>query len=342
MEANIRAVAEKCKKHSVAWRPHAKGHKVAKIARAEVEAGAIGATCAKLAEAEIMAAGGVTDLLIANMIVGPLKITRLVALRRIADPITCVDHLDQARPIADAMAVAGLRARVVIEVDIGMGRVGVAPGEPTLKLARELACLEGIELAGVMGYEGHLLTIADPSEKESRIAASLGELVATARLLRAEGLPCPIVSCAGTGSFDIAARQPGVTEVQAGGAIFMDAFYRDHCHVAELEFALTILATIVSRPAPERAIIDAGRKTMNTELHVPWVLGRSDARIKSLSAEHGALELDASAQDLKIGDRLEFTPGYADLTTVLHDRFYCFRQEKLVDIWPIEARGKLT
>lgn len=342
MEANIRAMAETCRRHSMGWRPHAKGHKVAAIAHAETAAGAIGVTCAKLAEAEVMAAGGVRDILIANLVVGPQKIRRLVELRRIADPIVCVDHIDQALPISRATSEAGLRLRVIIEVDIGLRRVGVPPGEATLEFAKTIAALPGIELAGIMGYEGHLLTVPDADQKAAQIRDALTTLVETKQLLEANALGCPIVSCAGTGSYLYAVRQPGVTELQAGGAIFMDAFYRRKCHVPDLNFALTVMATIVSRPTPERAIIDAGRKTMHGDHEPPFVVGRDDIRVVRLSAEHGELELDPSAQGLRIGDRLEIVPGYADLTTVLHNQYYCFRGGKLVDIWPIEARGKLT
>ncbi len=342
MEANIRHVAETCRRHGVAWRPHSKGHKVSAIAQTEIAAGALGVTCAKLAEAEVMAAGGIKDILVANLVVGPHKVRRLVELRRKAGPIVCIDHIDQALPIHQAMADAGLRVRVLIEVDIGLRRVGVLPGEPALKLARQLRELSGIELAGIMGYEGHLLTLADPAEKAQRIGEALGLLIETKQLLDRNGIPCPIVSCAGTGSYLYAARHPGITELQAGGAIFMDAFYRYKCQVPDLAYALTVLTTVVGRPAPERAIIDAGRKTLNTEVHTPLILGHDDMRITRLSAEHGELELDPSAQGLKIGDRLELIPGYADLTTVLHNEFYCFRNGRLVDVWPIEARGKLT
>ncbi len=342
MEANITAVVGTCRRHGVGWRPHAKGHKVAAIARAELTAGALGVTCAKLAEAEVMAAGGVRDILIANLIVGPQKLRRLAELARRADPIVCIDHLDQARPLSRAMAEAGLRVRVIIEVDIGLARVGVAPGEPALALARELKSLPGLQLVGIMGYEGHLLTVPECEGKADKIAQALETLAATRRELEAADIACPIVSCAGTGSYLHSVRQPGITEIQAGGAIFMDAYYRHKCQVPELDFALTVVATVVSRPAPQRAIIDAGRKTMHGDFQSPQVVGRDDVRIVRLSAEHGELELDPSAQNLKIGDRLELVPGYADLTTVLHDQFYCFRGGRLIDIWPIEARGKLT
>jgi D-serine deaminase-like pyridoxal phosphate-dependent protein len=342
MEANIRAMAEKCRRHGRGWRPHSKGHKVAAIAQTEVAAGAIGITCAKLAEAEVMAAGGVRDILIANMIVGSQKVRRLVELRRVADPIVCIDHLDQALPISRAMSEAGLRLRVIIEVDIGLKRVGVPPGQPTLELARRLIELPGIELAGIMGYEGHLLTVVDAEQKANQIREALTTLVAAKELLEKSGIACPIVSCAGTGSYIYAIRQSGVTELQAGGLIFMDAYYRHKCNVPDFDFALTVVATVVSRPTGERAIIDAGRKTMHGDFQPPFVIGHDDIRVARLSAEHGELELAPSAQDLRIGDRVELVPGYADLTTVLHNQYHCFRGGKLVDIWPVEARGRLT
>ncbi|HVW38032.1 MAG TPA: alanine racemase, partial [Pirellulales bacterium] len=248
MEANIRSVAATCRQHNVGWRPHSKGHKNTRIARTELEAGAIGITCAKLGEAEVMAAGGVRDILVANLVVGPHKVRRLVELRRKADPIVCVDHIEQALPIHQAMVEAKLRARVIIEVDIGLHRVGVAPGEPTLALAKKLSELSGIEFAGIMGYEGHLLTLEDPADKAKQIGDALDQLVGCKTLLEQNGIACPIVSCAGTGSYLYAAKHPGITELQAGGAIFMDAFYRHKCQVPDLNYALTVLATVVGRP----------------------------------------------------------------------------------------------
>lgn len=341
MEANIRAMAENCRRRGVAWRPHAKGHKSSLIAKQEIAAGALGVTCAKLGEAEIMAAGGVKDMLIANLVVGPHKIKRLVELRRHADPIVCVDHIDQVEPISRAFAAAGLTVRLLIEVDIGLSRVGIAPGEPTVRLAKQISRLPGVTLAGIMGYEGHLLTLPDPEDKKKQIHAALDKLIETKQLLAEADINCPIVSCAGTGSYLIAIEHPGITEVQAGGAIFMDAFYRHKCQVPDLGYAMTILTTVVSRPTPERAIIDAGRKTMNIEVTPPLVLGREGITIKRLSAEHGELHVEPAEQGLKIGDRLELVPGYADLTVALHDQIYGFRRGKLEQIIPVEARGKL-
>jgi D-serine deaminase-like pyridoxal phosphate-dependent protein len=347
-DANVAEVIALCRKHGVAWRPHAKCHKSPDIARRLIEAGAIGLTCAKLGEAEVFAAAGVPDLLVANMIAGPRKIERLVALRRRADPIICLDHIDQATPISRAMEEAGLRVRAILEIDIGLNRVGVQPGKPALELARRVADLPGIELSGIMGYEGHLLLIEDQKEKAAKIKAALGLLGETRRELEKAGLRCPIVSCGGTGSLPFAVKQSGITEIQAGGVIFMDAFYRHMCRIEQFRYALFLIATVVSRPAPERAIIDAGRKAINTEITPPRVRDsisperlRSDIQVTRLSAEHGELKLEPPAQELRIGERLELIPGYGDLTAVLHNKFYVLQDDRLVDLWPLAARGRL-
>lgn len=341
IEANIRRMADTCRENNIQWRPHSKCHKSSVIAKKLIDAGAMGITCAKLGEAEVMADGGVKDILIANLIVGPMKVRRLVEVRKKADPIVCIDHIDQALPISKAMEEAGLKMRVIVEVNIGLHRVGTEPGEPTLQLARQLAELPGIELAGIMGYEGQTLTIPDSNEKAEKIDEALTILTDTAQLLRDNGLPCEIVSCGGTGSFYYSVKQPGITELQAGGGIFMDAFYRHCCHVEDHENSMFVIATVVGRPAPDRAIIDAGRKTMHGDHHEPLVVGREGIEVASLSAEHGSLKLAPCAQDLKIGDRLTIIPGYSDMTAVLHDQMYAFRGDKLEVIWKLEGRGRL-
>jgi D-serine deaminase-like pyridoxal phosphate-dependent protein len=341
LQGNIRRMAEFCRQHGVAWRPHAKSHKSPDIARLQIEAGAIGITCAKLGEAEVMAEAGIRDLLIANELAGPIKMRRLAALCQQADPIATVDHIDQVVPMSQAVVAAGGKLRVIVEVDIGLNRTGVAPGEPAVRLGEFIARQPGLELAGIMGYEGHLLLIEDQQQKKREIEAAIAQLVATRDDFLRAGLPCPIVSAGGTGSYAITAACPGVTELQAGGLIFMDMFYRTRCQISEFDYAIKLLTTVVSRPAPERAIIDAGRKTHIVDVAPPMVIGREDIRCTRLSAEHGWLELAPSASDLRIGDRLELIPGYTDFTNVLHDEFYVFRGGKLVAIWPLAGRGKI-
>lgn len=335
MEENIRRIAQACSEAGVAWRPHVKGHRSGVIGAREVAAGAVGLTCAKLGEAEAMATAGVRDLLVANTVVGRRKLDRLVELRRHADPIVAVDHADQLLPLAAAFENAGLTVRVVIEVDIGLARAGVLPDGPALTLARRAVALPGIELVGLMGYEGHLLTIPDPDEKRRLVHESLDRLGSTKQLLQAEGIPVPVVSSSGSGSFQAAVSHPAVTEVQAGGAIMMDVFYRERCGVTGLEDALTLVTTVVGRPAPDRAIVDAGRKALNVEIAMPRIVGRPGVAFERMSAEHGQLSVEPGAAALAIGDRLEVVPGYADLTVKLHDRFYGFRGGRLAEVLPI-------
>lgn len=341
LEANIRRMAELCKEHSVDWRPHSKGHKSPEIARRQIEAGAIGVTCAKLGEAEVMAAGGIRDILIANQLVGPHKMQRLASLCRVADPVVAVDHVDQVNAMSEATSAVGVQLRVIVEVDVGLARCGTAPGAATLELASHIHEAPGLILAGIMGYEGHLLTVDDLSHKESSIRQAMGQLESTRDLLIANGLPCPIVSAGGTGSYAYTMDCPRVTELQAGGLIFMDVFYRDQCQVRGFAHALSIQATVVSRPTPERAIIDAGRKTMNMEIELPEVIEREGIRVERLSAEHGQLTLDPVAQDLAIGDRIALIPGYGDFTSVLHNEFFAVRNGVVEAVWPIAARGLL-
>jgi D-serine deaminase-like pyridoxal phosphate-dependent protein len=341
LERNIAHIAEICRQRGIQWRPHCKAHKSPEIARRQLASGAIGLTCAKLGEAEVMAAAGIRDLLVANQVVGPVKMRRLAALSRLADPIIAVDHPQQIDLLERAMTEAGTKVRVLVEVDLGLERAGVAPGEAALELARRVAQCRGLRFAGIMGYEGHLLTLPDLAEKQRRITAALSELVATRDLIQAAGLACGIVSAGGTGSYMFTAGFAGITELQAGGLIFMDAFYADDCQVREFEYALKVLTTVVSRPARHRAIVDAGRKSIHGEVHCPLVAGRDDIHVEQLSAEHGWLRLDDSATDLQIGDRLELIPGYGDFTCVLHDEFLAIRNGKVEAVWPLVARGRM-
>lgn len=341
MEGNIAAMAGFLRDRDKSWRPHEKCHKSPAIAWMQLRAGAIGVTCAKVSEAEVMAAAGIRDILIANMVVGEQKLERVASLCRIAEPIVACDHFAQVEPLAAVCRRRGVRCRVLIEVDLGLERVGTRPGRDTRELAQAIARLEGVELAGIMGYEGHLLTIADPAEKRAKIQDSIGVLVECRDQIAAGGIPCEIVSAGGTGSYQFTADCPGVTELQAGGGIFADPFYQLKCGVTGLQYALTVLATIVSRPVRERAILDSGRKTLNPDIHMPLVKGYPDAEVVQMSAEHCKVKLGPESQNLKIGDKVELIVGYSDFTSVLHDEFYGFRGDRLEVVWPILGRGKL-
>lgn len=340
MERNIRRMAATFREAGVAWRPHTKGQKIPAIAHLEIAAGAIGVTCAKLGEAEVMAQAGITDILIANQVVGRPKVARLVRLARDADVMVAVDSEKNVLELGAAASTAGVQLRVVVEVNVGMDRAGVGPGEPVVALARMVQRCPGLRFAGVMGWEGHAAVIADPDEKRRAIEAAVGQLVESARLCRAAGIPVEIVSCGGTATYAVTARIPGVTEIQAGGGIFADVYYRTAMGV-DHEYALTILATVVSRPTPTRIICDAGRKTMSADAATPRPLGLGPLRSVSLSAEHGRIELAAPDTALEVGHKVEFVVGYSDTTVFLHEEMYGIRDGTVEVVWPVLARGKL-
>lgn len=341
MEANIGRMAAYMAARGKAWRPHAKCHKTPAVAHRQLAAGAIGVTCAKVSEAEVMAAAGIRDILIANMIVGPRKLERVVSLCRAADPIVACDHFAQVEPLSEICRRHGVVCRVMIEVNVGLDRVGIRPGRDCCDLAAAISKLPGLQLVGIMGYEGHLLQVADQDEKRRGINEAMNVLVECRDLMQKSGLPCDIVSAGGTGSYQMTSDCPGITELQAGGGIFADPMYRNKCHVQGLDYALTVLATVVSRPTIDRAILDSGRKTLNPEHHAPLVKDYPDAEAVRLSAEHCELKLGPESRDLKIGDKVELVVGYADFTTVLHDEFHAFRNNRLEAVWPILGRGKL-
>ncbi|MGH2560627.1 MAG: DSD1 family PLP-dependent enzyme [Thermomicrobiales bacterium] len=339
LDRNIARMSAELRAAGVAWRPHCKGHKSPAIAHKELAAGAFGITCAKLGEAEIMAAAGVRDILVANQVVGPIKARRLAALCGQADVIVAVDSIENAREIDAAARAAGTRPRVIVEVNIGMHRAGVEPGAPTVAFSQELAAMEGIRYAGLMGYEGHAMGQADPVQRRAEIERTVRILVDTAEACRATGLPVEIVSASGTGTYQHSTAIAGITEVQASGGIFGDAFYRSLD--VPVEPALTILVGVTSRPAPNRIIIDAGRKTLDASGIPPTVRDLEGVTLIRFSAEHGNIALDHDACCPRVGDRLVLDVGYHDGVVHLHDRFYGIRNGMVEVVWPIAARGRL-
>jgi D-serine deaminase-like pyridoxal phosphate-dependent protein len=340
-EANLAYMAETIRAAGKAWRPHAKGHKSPAVAWRQIRAGAIGVTCAKVSEAEVMIQSGIPDVLIANVIAGEPKCDRLATLCKAGRPIICCDHYAQAEPIAAACRRWGVHSRVLVDVNIGLDRTGIRPGRDALELGQALSKLPDLELVGIMGYEGHLMKVPDQTEKQHKIAEALGILKTTRDQFLEHGLKCEIVSAGGSGSLAFCKEAEGITELQSGGGIFGDPFYVDACQQPGVKPALTILATVTSRGALERAVLDSGRKTVNPDIHPPVVKGFADAQVVSLSAEHCTLKLGPESQRLKIGDKVELFVGYADFTTILHEEFLCFRGDKLEAVWPILGRGKL-
>ena len=337
LEANIATMAAFFSGRPASLRPHSKTHKCPTIAWMQLNAGAIGITCAKLGEAEVMGRAGVRDMLIANQIIGDRKIARLVNLAAYTEVMVAVENAAHAGQLAQAAQAKGLRLRVLIEVEVGMGRCGTAPGDETLELAQHISSLPSLRLEGIMGYEGHAVMIPDMDERRKAAHKAMAALTATHDLLVEKGSPCDIVSGGGTGTYHITGDYPGVTEVQAGSYATMDAKYESVG--VEFQLALTILTQVISVKG-DFAITDAGKKTMTQEFGMPTVVDPEGWELTKLSEEHGRIER-RGGRDLKPGDLVELVPTHGCTTINLHDAYYVTRDGIVEAVWPIAARGKI-
>jgi D-serine deaminase-like pyridoxal phosphate-dependent protein len=336
LERNIARMGAYFNARPAKLRPHSKTHKCPTIAWMQLKAGAIGITCAKLSEAEMLAGAGIRDILIANQIVSPQKIARLVNLAAYSEVMVAVDSVENAVALSAAAQAKGVRLRVLIEVDTGMARCGLPPGQASLELARAIAPLAGLRFEGIMGYEGHTVMIPDAVERRKAAEEAVGKLVATSDLLRANGIPVGIVSAGGTGTYDFTGNYPGVTEIQAGSYATMDAKYRDVG--LDFELALTIVARVISVNQAGVAIIDAGLKTLTSEFGMPRVIRPAGWTFIRFSEEHGQLQRDGGGE-LRPGDVVELVPSHGCTTINLYDAYYVTRNDVLEAVWPIAGRG---
>ncbi|MGQ9683899.1 MAG: DSD1 family PLP-dependent enzyme [Anaerolineae bacterium] len=341
LEHNLATMAAFFAARPADLRPHFKTHKCLEIARLQLAHGARGFTCAKLGEAEVLVRAGFDDILLANQVVGALKIERLMALAAQARMTVAVDDAVNAQALAAAARTAGVRLRVLVEVDLGMHRCGVAPGQPALALARAVAAEPALHLAGLMGYEGHLVLTKDPSERRAKVEAAFARLLDTKDLIEREGLHLEVISGGGTGTYDIAGAYPGVTEVQAGSYVFMDRTYA--AVRPEFRRALSILSTVISRPSADRLVLDAGLKAVSGEFGPPEAPGLAANDDIRLSEEHARLTLEAPARvHLRPGDRVALIPSHCCTTVNLHDRLVAVRSGVIEAVWPVAARGRST
>ena len=336
--ANIKRMADYFRDRPVRLRPHTKTHKSPMLGHMQISAGAIGLTCAKLSEAEVMVAAGISDVLIANQIVGPTKIARLVNLAAHSQVMVAVDHAANVADLNQAAQAKGVRLRVLIEVDIGMNRCGVAPGQPVLDLAQRVVASPHLSFEGLMGYEGHTIFEEDIQERRKKTEESIQLLTSSADLLRQVGIPVSIVSSGGTGTYFITGNFPGITELQVGSYITMDSQYRGLAGI-DFDFGLTMLSTVVSARGDDHAIIDAGLKAVTCDFGFPLVIDPSGWQVTYLAEEHGFLErLDGPP--LKPGDKVTIVPNHGCTTINLHDYYYVTRRGILEAVWPIAARGR--
>lgn len=347
LERNVKRMAETVLSAGVRLRPHTKTHKTPEVARMQVEHGASGITVAKLGEAEVMAQAGFDDILVANELIGPQKIGRLVKLSREIKIRSCVDSLAGAEALSDDATGSETQFDVFLDVDTGLNRTGVDP-ESAVQLGESIARLPGLNLIGVFSYAGYKPAVPDEGKRRRWAVQEAETAVRISEELQAKGIGATEVSVAGSSSAPYAASVAGVTEVRPGQYVFYDTgLYRmGVCSLSEC--ALRIHARVISRPAPDRAVIDAGSKVLTTEKKP---VGGDDpghgliedlpgTRIESLWEEHGVLRLDEDGRQLAVGDVVDIIPNHVCPTINLADAWYGVRSGVVEKRFAVAGRGK--
>jgi 3-hydroxy-D-aspartate aldolase len=347
LDRNIETMAAHAKKAGISLRPHSKGAKSIEIAGRQVAAGAIGICCATLGEAEALAAGGIENLLITSPVVTPAMIDRLMALNgRSRGLLVVADNPDNVEALARAGAATGQSLALVVEFDVGQGRTGTTSVEAAAALARRIKSSAHLRYAGVQAYYGHLQHIQAHADRKAAAATQMARVKALLDHLKAGGLSPAIVTGGGTGTFDIDPDGHVYTEVQAGSYPFMDREYLEIAMTAggssPFAAALFVQTSVVSANREGLAIVNAGYKSFATEGGPPVVTSPElvNASYRLMGDEHGGVAYDAKSARLAIGDVVEFLTPHCDPTINLYDRYHCVRGDMLVEIWPVDARGR--
>jgi D-serine deaminase-like pyridoxal phosphate-dependent protein len=330
---------------NIAYRPHAKAHKSPEVAKLQLAHGACGVCCAKLGEAEVMAKGGIGDILITSPVIGSSKLMRLMQVAANAKIAVVADNTENIEQMALCALAAGARIDVVVEVDVGQGRCGVPPGEAALVLARQIMASEWLNFRGLQGYQGSIQMTTGFADRKAASTTALEQLAETASLIRDAGIAVDVLTGGGTGTSVIDAANGGLTELQPGGYLFMDSRYRqiewDDGNKVPFEASLSVLSSVISLPAPGRAILDMGLKAISSDGGDPVPINLPGAKFKFGGEEHGELIWADGVCPLTLGQKVRFSPTHCDTTVNLHDQFIVTRGDAVTEVWEIEARGRL-
>lgn len=343
-DRNVSRMASHLKQRGRAFRPHAKTHKCAAIGLALMKAGASGACAAKISEAEALAEGGVTNLLLTSAPVGRTKMARALRLAgKRPETIFSVDDPGHVKELNDAAAAS--RLKLNLAVDLYMGRTGIAAGQPALELAKLISSLKNLRLAGIQAYSGAASHTNGFENRKRFSAQAMGAAVETRRLFEQAGLACPLLTGGSTGTYNIDSEIDGITEVQPGSFMFMDVDYAriggaDGPAYRDFEHSLIVIATVISRPLPSVAIVDAGYKAFATDR--PF--GPEPRSLKGVTYawngdEHGKLDFSKAGAEIKLGERVELLVPHCDPTVNLYDRIYAVRGDSVEAVWRVTARG---
>jgi D-serine deaminase-like pyridoxal phosphate-dependent protein len=346
-EYNLAHMAELLAPTGTKLRAHAKTHKSTVIAHRQIAHGAVGQCVQKVAEAEALAWGGVPDILVSNEIAGAAKLARLAALAHITKIAVCADDAAQVAAIEAAAADAGVRLPVLVEIDVGAGRCGIAPGPDAVALAKRIATSPHLVFGGLQAYHGSAQHKRTPAERRTAVDGAVGACRRTVEQLRQQGLDCPIVGGAGTGTFEFESHSGIYTEMQAGSYIFMDADYARNLDAAgapitTFRHSLFVLATVMSVPLKHIAVLDAGHKAVSVDSGLPLIWQRPDIRYVGASDEHGKLEVAPETTPPKLGEKLRLVPGHCDPTVDRYDWYVGVRSGRVECLWPVSARGGMN
>jgi D-threonine aldolase len=343
-ERNMDLMANVVRGSGLALRPHAKSHKCPDIAKRQVAHGAIGICCQKVDEAAAFVEAGIRDVLVTNEIVTGPKLARLAGLARTATIGVLADELSVVGAISAAATKAGVTIDVLVEIDVGAHRCGVLPGPPAVLLAKAIAASPGLHFRGLHAYHGAAQHLRTPAARQAAIGAAAELARATRELIVTAGIACPTVTGAGTGTWQFE-RDSGVyTELQPGSYIFMDADYGRNALAPDdhaFEQSLYVVATVMSAPVPERAIVDAGLKAFAFDSGPPVVHAAHGLEYVSASDEHGVLRVDPAVAGPVVGERIWLVPGHCDPTVNLYDWIVGVRGDRVECVWPVAARGAL-
>jgi D-serine deaminase-like pyridoxal phosphate-dependent protein len=348
LERNIAAMAAHTQAMGIQLRPHSKGAKSIEIGRRQVAAGAVGICCSTLGEAEVIAGSGIGGVLITSPVVTPPMIARLLELNaRATDLMVAVEDPANVDALAAAAAAANKPLGVIVEFDVGQGRTGARSIEAAVALAGRVKTSTNLRYCGMQAYYGHLQHVAAYEERQKAAATQMARVRELLAQLAAADLKPRIVTGGGTGTFDIDPAGKVYTEVQPGSYPFMDREYLEipvagGGRASPFGAALFVQASVVSAQAPGFAVVNAGYKSFATEGGMPQVLSPklADAKYKLMGDEHGGIDYDPKSGALKVGDLVEFLVPHCDPTINLYDRYHCVRGDTLVDIWPVDARGR--
>jgi 3-hydroxy-D-aspartate aldolase len=342
-ERNLATMQKVTKAAGVNLRPHSKGAKSVEIARREIALGAIGICCATLSEAEVMANGGIENILLTSEAVTPAAIERAVALNARSNGfILNVEDPKNLEGLAGGAETAGKPLSLLVEFDVGQDRTGIASIDGVVALARQVKALPHLRYLGLHAYYGHMQHIPVPADRKQAAEGQMARIRELIAALKAEGLPPEIVTGGGTGTFDTDVTGGVFTEIQPGSYPFMDREYYEIARSGERPFeaALFVLATVIAS-RQGHAIVNAGYKAFATEGGMPVVLSPklTDARFQFEGDEHGDIKYDPTGGALRLGDPVVFQPPHCDPTINLYNRYHCVRGDTLVEIWPVDARG---